>query len=228
MYTTEITLNRDNVVSVLTTAHFLQMKHVVTYCECFMVTSMLPENCLQYLKLAEVYCLDNKILQAAEECFLKNFQTVSQDENFVELSKDAICKYLDSPQINCKEMDILRAALRWLNYEENRKQWAAEVLGCVRLAMFKHSDLISEVLGIDFVKNNNECQNMVHEALEYSANSHTQPLYTGRLNRLEPPKLLFCLRKEQDTKDDMRLMTRRIKYISVNSKTDSGTHGVIQ
>ena len=183
MYTTEIILNRDNVVSVLTTAHFLQMKHVVTYCERYMLASMLPDNCLQYLKLAEVYCLDNKITQAAEDCLMKNFQTVSQDENFVELSKEAICKYLDSAKINCKEMDILKAAQKWLNYEGNRKQVAAEVLGCVRLAMFKTTDLISEVMGIDFVKNNSECQKMVHEALQYSANSHTQPLYRGRLNK---------------------------------------------
>ena len=183
MYSTEIHLNHQNIVSVLTTAHFLQMKYVLDFCERFMMENMLPSNCLEYLKLAEVYCLDNKILQAAEDCFLKNFEVVCQDEHFLELSKEAMCKYLDSSQIKCKEMNILKAAVKWLNYEENRKQWAAEVLSCVRLATFKTSDLITEVLNIDLVKNDIQCRNMVHEALQYSGNVHTQPLYKGILNK---------------------------------------------
>lgn len=183
MYTTHIQLNHCNVVSVLTTAHFLQMKYIVEFCEQFMLDNMLPGNCLQYLKLAEVYCLDNKILQAAEDCFVKNFFRVSQDGNFLELSKDALCKYLDSSLISCKEMDILKAALRWLNYDDSRKQWAAEVLGCIRLALFKHDELISEVMTLDFVSNSVECQRMVYEALEYSGNERKQPLYSGTLNR---------------------------------------------
>ena len=183
MYTPSIQLSHRNIVSVLTTAHFLQMKYIIELCERFMMENMLPSNCLQYLKLAEVYSLDNKILQAAEDCFLKNFEKVCQDENFLELSKDAMCKYLNSSHINCKEMDILNAAVKWLNYEKSRKQWAPQVLGCVRLAMFKTSDLISEVLNISFVKNNSECRSMVHEALQYTGNSNTQPLYTGKLNK---------------------------------------------
>ncbi len=78
LYTTQVNLTCDNVVDVLTTAHFLQIRHIIAFCEKFLEETMSREHCLQYLKLAEVYNLDPSIINLAEQCFVQNFLAVSQ------------------------------------------------------------------------------------------------------------------------------------------------------
>ena len=77
LYTTQVNLTCDNVVDVLTTAHFLQIRHIIAFCEKFLEETMSREHCLQYLKLAEVYNLDASIINLAEQCFVQNFLAVS-------------------------------------------------------------------------------------------------------------------------------------------------------
>ncbi len=107
IYTGHFKLTVNNISDVLIAAHFLQMSNILPSCNQFMKDSMSSENCLQYLKLAEVYMQDADLINHSEQCLLKNFKTVSEKQAFLDVSKDALCRYLSSDLIQCPEMEIL-------------------------------------------------------------------------------------------------------------------------
>ncbi len=116
-----------------------------------------------------------------------------QEEDFLDLSKDALCRYMNSKDIECRELDILKAGVRWLMHTEDRMVFAPEVLSCVRLALFKTPELISEVLRLEFIASNPDCRKLVDEAINYSSNPYSQPLYSGSLNKARASETLILL-----------------------------------
>ncbi len=115
MYTGKLKLDEDNVREVLVAANYIQMTNIVKHCCQFMKETVTPSNCLQYLEFAEVYTPEDNLVQTIESCLLTNFKIVSQDPAFLEVSEQALCKFLKSDHILCQEMEILQVCRFFLS-----------------------------------------------------------------------------------------------------------------
>ena len=111
MYTGKLKLDEDNVRDVLVAANFIQMTNIVSHCCQFMREAVTPTNCLEYLQFAEMYTPQNKLVEKLVSCLLNNFKAVSQDPAFLNVSKEALCRFLSSDLILCSEKEILQVCV---------------------------------------------------------------------------------------------------------------------
>ena len=182
IYTSNLCLTEENVESVLLSAHHLQMHTMVVLCEEFIIDHIRQTNFLSYMKLAEKYGLE-RAYEKAENCLLHNFSQICEQTDFVDVSKEALCKYLESDKLACLEIDVFRAVKRWIEHDKVRIRYAAELMGKLRFALLSATELTMQVNSVAYVWENVSCRQLVNEAIMYNMNPYTQPLYTGHLNK---------------------------------------------
>ena len=176
MYKFDIQLTDRNISEVFAAAHLLQVAGIVEKCKEYMIEKVSVATCFLFLAIAEKYEL-NDVRTKANEFILGNFLEVSKSAEFKTISKDALCSYLSSDLLNFKknEVEVFDAALRWLEWDEERIQFVGEVMKNVRF-MLINADKLGEISEKKMMENNLECQTLIRNALVYQANVFKQPL----------------------------------------------------
>ena len=120
IYTGNIDINANNVMTLLSTADFLQVDHVKEICFKFLETSLTVDRCLDVVKASTLY--GNAIsLQQTSQFISDNFDEVVQQIKFKDLSKHDLMLLLTSIDRNIvQETSIYTAIVTWINYDENR------------------------------------------------------------------------------------------------------------
>ncbi len=195
-------MKSENVVQILKTAHLLQMNTIVEHCADFMMCSCKPETCLQYIRLANIYHLED-VAEEVQHVLEYNFAAVSKTADFLDVSKDTLCKFLGNDEITEQEIDIFEACLRWIeHYEEERVEFFAEIFSNIRLASIKMPDLVSRVLRCKFVNQNEGCTKLVDDAVQYHSNVYSQPLCDGKINQKRGMSCLLMIYQELPQKKE--------------------------
>ncbi len=193
IYTKKLKLNNTIVGEVMAGADFLQMDEIAEKCEQHMVTKLSNVTCFQFLKLCEKFNMEEG-RAAANEYIIKHFTTLRKNKEFLSISKDALCSYLDHEELNPEnEADVFHAAQSWIEHEKNREQYAVEILRAVRLANISTEILTGEVRKVPFVQQNDECMDLLFETLNYQNNIYTQPMYKGPINKPRGKPSLFVI-----------------------------------
>ena len=150
-------------------SHFFQLFYVVDMCESFMKANLTPSTYFDYLQFAEKY-----ELYGFEDYLYRNFLTLRETENFQHLPKETLCHFLnkDLLQINGQEVEVFRAALRWLEFSPDRDKDINEVMSCVCFAPIPAEAVIREVMQCKYVRE----QTTGTELLRMILDAHAQPL----------------------------------------------------
>ena len=180
IYTGKLDLTTDNVQCVLPAAHLFQMTEIVEQGGNFMAHNVDQKNCLTFLELAEKYELE-KCIRSADHYLLDNFIEISENPNFVELSKESMCRYLsdDELMINGNELEVFKCAKIWLERNQNKVDNVYDIIKHVRFPRMSVGTLMDEILPDPMIERNTQCRSKVLEALRYHTNVHTQPLQEG-------------------------------------------------
>ena len=166
MYVGSITIDQNNVFSLLATANFLQMDDACQFCFDFLEVIISTENWSKILIALHSYRNDY-LLKQLRQFISANFAYISISENFKQLKIEdliSIVKKLNRNEV--KETSIYEAMSGWIRYDEtNRKNSISELLSLIDLHKLP-SDFLEDVVAADpLVKESFICLKSVMSAI---------------------------------------------------------------
>lgn len=136
IYTGKVKIGQDNVQDLIVAADMLQLKEVVTGCTEFLLKELHSSNCIGIYRFADGHnCLD--LAAAAVDYVNCNFPQVSIEDEFYELPKDQLLRFLSSEDLVVDtEFQVFQSAIRWILHDvTQRRQYVFEILAHVRLPL---------------------------------------------------------------------------------------------
>ncbi|XP_071943692.1 kelch-like protein 23 [Antedon mediterranea] len=185
LYLGQIEIKLSTAGDLLATACFLQYPRLVAECESFLMTHLQPSNCLRIHQIADSYSQQN-LMSEAWDYILVKFNEISLTKEFLSISEDKLVQLVSDKRLYVsKEDSVLKACIKWVNFEPQRAKCFKSVLECVRLE-FVDKSIINDILKSNFafiaVK---ECKDMVKEALNLQ-----EMIVKGKLVRYPRPSML--------------------------------------
>ncbi|KFO63881.1 Kelch-like 26, partial [Corvus brachyrhynchos] len=134
-YSAEVTLDLDCIQDVLGAAVFLQMVPVVELCEEFLKSAMSVETCLNIGQMATTFSLAS-LKESVDAFTFRHFLQISEEEDFLHLPLERLVFFLQSNKLkSCSEIELFRAAVRWLQFDPGRRASASQVLCHIRFPL---------------------------------------------------------------------------------------------
>ncbi|XP_061454632.1 kelch-like protein 13 isoform X5 [Rhineura floridana] len=134
------------------------------------------ENCVEVGRIANTYNL-TEVDKYVNNFILKNFPALLSTGEFVKLPFERLAFVLSSNSLkHCTELELFKAACRWLRYEEPRMECAAKLMKNIRFPLMTPQDLINYVQTVDFMRTDNTCVNLLLEASNYQMMPYMQPV----------------------------------------------------
>uniref|UniRef100_A0A3Q2LPA8 Kelch like family member 26 n=2 Tax=Equus TaxID=9789 RepID=A0A3Q2LPA8_HORSE len=166
-YSAEVTLDLDCVQDVLGAAVFLQMLPVVELCEEFLKAAMSVETCLNIGHMATTFSLAS-LKESVDAFTFRHFLQIAEEEDFLHLPLERLVFFLQSNRLqSCAEIDLFRAAVRWLQHDPARRPRASHVLCHIRFPLMRSSDLVDSVQTLDIMVEDVLCRQYLLEAFNY-------------------------------------------------------------
>lgn len=135
-YTSEVTITKANVQSLLSAANLLEVLPVRDACCQFMERNMDESNCLGIHCFAEAHAC-SLLKDKAKDFALKYFAEVVKQDEFLHLTQAKVIEFLSSDDLEVEtEEDVFNAVAAWLNHSpDTRKEGFEKVLEHVRLPL---------------------------------------------------------------------------------------------
>lgn len=134
------------------------------------------ENCVEVGRIASAYNLA-EVDKYVNNFILKNFPALLGTGEFVKLPVERLAFALSSNGLRrCSELELFKAACRWLRAEDGRMEHAARLMRNVRFPLMSPSELINHVQTVDFMRTDNACVNLLLEASNYQMMPYMQPV----------------------------------------------------
>ncbi|KAL0609607.1 Kelch-like protein 26, partial [Plecturocebus cupreus] len=166
-YSAEVTLDLDCVQDVLGAAVFLQMLPVVELCEEFLKAAMSVETCLNIGQMATTFSLAS-LRESVDAFTFQHFLQIAEEEDFLRLPLERLVFFLQSNRLqSCTEIDLFRAAVRWLQHDPARRPRASHVLCHIRFPLMQSSELVDSVQTLDIMVEDVLCRQYLLEAFNY-------------------------------------------------------------
>lgn len=167
-YTARISVNSNNVQSLLDAANQYQIEPVKKMCVDFLKEQVDASNCLGISVLAE--CLDCPELKATADDFIhQHFTEVYKTDEFLQLDVKRVTQLLNQDTLTVRAEDqVYDAAVRWLKYDEpNRQSFMVDILAKVRFPLISKNFLSKTVQAEPLIQDNPECLKMVISGMRY-------------------------------------------------------------
>ncbi|XP_072555875.1 kelch-like protein 26 isoform X1 [Paramormyrops kingsleyae] len=166
-YSAEVTLDLDCIQDVLGAAVFLQMVPVVELCEEFLKSAMSVETCLNIGQMATAFSLSS-LKESVDGFTFRHFLQIAEEDDFLHIPVERLVFFLQSNKLrNCSEIDLFRAAIRWLRHDEARRAQAGSVLCHVRFPLMRSPELVDSVQTEDIMVEDVQCRQFLLEAFNY-------------------------------------------------------------
>ncbi|XP_008822755.1 kelch-like protein 26 isoform X3 [Nannospalax galili] len=166
-YSAEVTLDLDCVQDVLGAAVFLQMLPVVELCEDFLKAAMSVETCLHIGQMATTFSLAS-LRDSVDAFTFRHFLQIAEEEDFLRLPLERLVFFLQSNRLqSCAEIDLFRAAVRWLQHDPARRPRASHVLCHIRFPLMQPAELVDSVQTLDVMVDDALCRQFLLEAFSY-------------------------------------------------------------
>ncbi|XP_015132595.1 kelch-like protein 30 isoform X1 [Gallus gallus] len=133
-YTGKVTVNQGNVEGLMRTSSQLHFPTIQQVCSRYLRQQMDATNCLGICEFGESHGCP-EVSSKAWSFLQENFEAVSQQEEFLQLSKERLAVYLSNEQLQVQEeQSVAEAVLRWVRYDPGqRAQFLPELLELARL-----------------------------------------------------------------------------------------------
>nr|XP_033813188.1 ectoderm-neural cortex protein 1-like isoform X2 [Geotrypetes seraphini] len=133
---TKVSLNCQNVMSVLETADFLQFQQVKRLCGAFLERQLHVSNCLGMMSYARQFACPELYTAAFNVALTHLAELICQEEkDFCQLPKDLLLQLLQSDDLYVTREDLVfDAAMKWLMRDASREEHFVDLMGLVRVA----------------------------------------------------------------------------------------------
>ncbi|XP_076582082.1 kelch-like protein 23 [Chaetodon auriga] len=130
--TSNLPLDRENVLGILETADFLQLERARLLCCKFLERELHLSNCLGMMAYAwQLGC--TQLYKRARQVALTHFSALVAEEDFLFLSKETIADLLASDDLAIHKDDLaLEATMHWVSFDQKREEHFLELIELVR------------------------------------------------------------------------------------------------
>ncbi|XP_040922833.1 kelch-like protein 11 [Toxotes jaculatrix] len=170
MYTGEIRVTTANVHEVLELADRFLLVQLKNFCGEFLMKKLTLSNCVAVHSLAHMYTLDQLALGAVE-MIRRNFHKVICNEEFYTLPFHLVRDWLSDSEITVdSEQELFETIVKWVHQNtEEREKHFEELFRLLRLPQIAPTVLTRVVRKEPLVANNESCQKLVSDTLEFHA-----------------------------------------------------------
>ena len=163
IYTGQIPINSDNVMSVLSGADYLQLDEVKRLCFDFMEKELTAENCFIMLNMADFYG-DDLMKSKVYKYISDNLEIFIKTENFKNLSEDDLIQIVLTPNhYQTKQTAKFKSVLEWTTHDkESRSNKLVNFLKLFDLSQLPLTDLKSAIYD-DLFQDNNIFMKMIND-----------------------------------------------------------------
>ncbi|GIY24301.1 kelch-like protein 10 [Caerostris darwini] len=162
-------VTEDNVVHLLPAADQFNVLGMLGECTQFLLRKMDAENCIGFEEFARCFFVFD-LEQAAQRYLLSHFsEVVTQSEEFLDMSLDAVVGLLNHDRINVRNEELVwEAGLRWIEHRPaERKRHVEAIMRCIRLGLMDTQYFMEKVKMHKYVENNESCKPIVIETLRF-------------------------------------------------------------
>ncbi|XP_071422475.1 kelch-like protein 30 isoform X1 [Pithys albifrons albifrons] len=133
-YTGKVTINQGNVEGLMRTSIQLHFPAIQKVCSRYLRQQMDATNCLGICEFGESHGCP-EVSSKAWSFLQENFEAVSLQEEFLQLSKERLAIYLSNDQLQVQEeRSLVEAVLRWVRHDPGpRVQFLPELLELTHL-----------------------------------------------------------------------------------------------
>ncbi|XP_028992421.1 kelch-like protein 41a isoform X1 [Betta splendens] len=157
MYSAEIDINDDNVQDILAAANRFQIPSVFTVCVNYLQKNLSRKNCLAIYRLGLMLnCI--RLAVAARDYIADRFETVSRDEDFLQLAPPELFAIIGADALNVeKEEVVFESLMRWIRKDkEKRVKSLGEAFECIRFRLLPEKYVKEKVEKDDLIKADSE------------------------------------------------------------------------
>jgi len=207
IYTSTVQIStQENAQELIPMADYLLLPNLKTVARRVFLLQMLnASNCISMYSFAERYRCEELIAGIKKFIFV-NFTTITKTEQFLSLSSKEVKMWISSDEIVVSaEEGVFEITRTWTSVRKSeRKKYFAELFREVRLVYVSRDYLHSDVITNDLVSSNEDCMDLVKDALKFidCKNSHHYTLKPRK--SLETPVMVVCM-KYAGQKDDILL-----------------------
>ncbi|XP_037607357.1 kelch-like protein 10 [Sebastes umbrosus] len=195
-YTQSVPVTKDNVLEVLAAADQFLVSGIVQTCSFFLENQLCLRNCIGIWKLIDNYHLPELRHKVFHFILYRFEELLRVSKEFLELSVQQLAAIIENDHLNVKREDtVFETVLRWVNHHPvQRRGHIFELLGKVRLGLMDPYDLHNAVMGNAVIKDSDECQPIINDALTASVdfrNGYSTSVYKNLLSRPRLPSTIL-------------------------------------
>ncbi|OXB51363.1 hypothetical protein ASZ78_004329, partial [Callipepla squamata] len=183
-YTGKLTLSLYTIGSIISTAIYLQIHSLVKMCCDFLTQEISVENCMYIANIAETYGL-KATKEAAHKFIRDNFIEFSETDQFLKLTFDQINELLADDDLQLpSEIVAFQIAIKWLEFDQKRVKFAADLLGNIRFGTISAQDLVNYVQTVPRMMQDADCHKLLVDAMNYHLLPYHQNTLQSRRTRI--------------------------------------------
>ncbi|NXP75794.1 KLHL9 protein, partial [Ramphastos sulfuratus] len=177
IYSNKLDLSLGNIEETFKAAEALLVREVVRLCFGFLESCLSPENCKEVLTIAKRLG-PAALRQRAMHYVGQHYKQVLADPQCLkDLNRETLCEILDRTDTEgCSELELLQAALSWLQHDRARLKDAADVFKRIRFPLIPLCDLQRYVQEMPLARLDSGCHRYLREALDYHCQLYAQPV----------------------------------------------------
>ncbi|XP_041374560.1 kelch-like protein 2 [Gigantopelta aegis] len=209
MYFFKINLiNEENCMHIFDAAEMMQLDPIKNLCIIYLNQSLdlTPENCFNWWRNLKLYNFLDLSKQALS-CLTDNLAHFVKTEHVIHLSKGELFEIISEDNLTCKEDDILKVAMKWIEHNNTEQEDVQSIFENVQLDIVDRQFLVNEVAFSKIVLENSAVREMMQHVL---CSALPQLTYTTRFLANQPDVfvlnhtdklLLSCFTSEEKWED---------------------------
>ena len=186
IYSGSITISEQNVMDLLSGAHYLQMHEVQQFCFEFLRYNTTVVNSLDFLKMAD-HCKNEGLTKEIQQYISTNFDEVLLTENFKQLSIEELISCISSlNRSQVEESCIFQAIVTWCNCDrEARRDHFVKLFKMINLVNVAIDYMGKVVLEEKLLTNSPDCYKTAlatyHQQLYKQKNKISETTYQAQV-----------------------------------------------
>ncbi|KAM6453832.1 kelch-like protein 38 isoform 1-T2 [Liasis olivaceus] len=164
IYTGEVLMTAENILSLMETASMLQYMKLFEACSAYLQDQLSPDNCLSLIRLSEIlHCQD--LNQKAKAMALKCFPEVATSEDLKELCALELIDYLGNDELCGEEEQVFEAIMVWVRHDlQARQGYIQDLFKKVRLQYVHPTFFFRFIANDSLIQSSSACQNILELA----------------------------------------------------------------
>ncbi|KAJ9573753.1 hypothetical protein L9F63_008877 [Diploptera punctata] len=176
-YSGRVTLDTNNVQSVMVGASFLQLHKVRDACADFIKRRFNPHNVLGIRQFADTLGC-SPLVEEADKYIQQYFHDVSMCEEYLGLSCTELLSIVRRDELHVfSEEQVFEAVMRWVKKDpDGRKKDLPQLLATVRMPLLTPHYIADRVAVEELIRTSHECRDLLDEARDYHLMPERRPL----------------------------------------------------